>query len=74
MSPLHLLIHTEAASYKMKVESSINYYPNMLNYILRNPPNESLIILLMGSHDPDTAQLNIYLSDAEISRTCVIHD
>lgn len=27
----------------------------MLNYILRNPSNYSLIILLMGSHDPHTA-------------------
>lgn len=57
MSLLRLLIHSEAASYKMKVESSTNYYPNMLNYVLRNPPNDSLIILLMGSHDPDSAQL-----------------
>lgn len=31
----------EAASYQMKVESSINYYPNMLNYIRRNPSNDS---------------------------------
>lgn len=33
------LIHTKAASYWIKVESSINYYPNMLNYICRNPSN-----------------------------------
>lgn len=56
MSPLRLLIHTEAESYKMKVESSINYYPNILNYIPTNPSNYSLIILLMGSHDPDRAE------------------
>lgn len=59
MSLLRLLIHTEAASYKMKVESSINYYPNILNYIPRNPSNYSLIILLMGSHDPDRADTSL---------------
>lgn len=48
MSRQRRLIHAEAASYKIKV----NYYPNMLNYIPRNPSNYSLIIPLMGSHDP----------------------
>lgn len=52
MSLRRLLIHTKATSYRMKVGSSINYDPNMLNYIPRNPSNYSVIILLMGSHDP----------------------
>lgn len=66
MSPQCLLIHTEAASYKMKVESSINYYPNILNYILRNPSIYSLIILLMGSHDPDRADTSSQSHDLDL--------
>lgn len=59
MSKLHLLIHQEAPSYKMKAESSINYYSNILtlNYIPINPSNYSLIILLIESHGPDTADI-----------------
>lgn len=66
MSPQRLLIHTEAASYKMKVESSINYYPNILNYIPRNPSNYSLIILLMGSHDPVIADTQPQSHDRDL--------